>query len=271
MINGENTMTEIRFEQTEWNNITEFIGSYFAELGYCNDLFHNSMMLGGTAYAVLADNEICGFFSLADSWEGGRMITSFYISHEKRRYSAEILEKVCSEYDAAAVLAASNDAHLVSIAFEKMRACGTSFDMQAYNFVYGKPSVKADYGMDCMEQVTSEEFEQMNELTEKQWDGCFDSADYQFWKIVKNGFTLGYGAIGKMPYNSKCVDVGNFTLPEYRREGVGRSMIINLSQIAEKQGFTPVAGCWYGNKESILTLKSSGYIPENRIFYIRFK
>ncbi len=264
-------MTEIKSEQTEWNNISGLIQDYFTELRYCNDLFHNSMMLDGTAYAVLADGKVCGFFSLMNSWENGMMITSFYISHEKRRYSAEVLETICSEYDITAALVASNDYHFVSIAFEKMRSCGTSFDMQAYNFVYGEPSADAGYGMDCMEQVTSEEFEQMNDLTEKQWDGCFGSEDYQFWKIVKNGFTLGYGAIGKMPYNSKCVDVGNFTLPEYRRKGVGRSMIINLSRIAEKQGYMPVAGCWYGNRESILTLKSSGYIPENRIFYVRFK
>lgn len=264
-------MTEIKFEQTEWNDISELIQEYFTELGYCNDLFHNSMMLGGTVYVVHADGRICGFFSLMDSWEGGKMITSFYISHEKRRYSADILDTVCAEHDITAALVASNDYHFISIAFKKMRSCGTSFDMQAYNFVYGEPSVNAEYGMDCMEQVMSEEYGQMNELTEKQWDGCFDSADYQFWKIVKDGVTMGYGAIGKMPYNSKCVDVGNFTLPEYRRKGIGRSMIINLSRIAKEQGYTSVAGCWYGNKESIPTLKSSGYIPENRIFYVRFK
>lgn len=264
-------MKDVFFKSTEWNSISELIEEYFTELGYYNDAFHNSMMTGGTPYAVFINNELSGFFSVADSWEDGKMITSFYICHKKRRYSADILDSVCSEYDITATLVASNDSHLISIAFEKMKALGTSFEMQAYNFTYSEPDVKADYGMDCMEKVTDDEFDKMNELTEKQWDGCFDSDDFQFWKIVKDGVTLGYGAICKMPYNKKNVDVGNFTLPEYRQKGVGRSMIINLSQIALSQGFTPVAGCWYYNKESILTLKSSGYIPQNRIFYIRFK
>lgn len=264
-------MEKIKIELTEWSNITQFILRYFEELSWNNDLFHNSMMLDGTAYSVFIDNIECGFFSLMDSWESGKMLTSFYISPEKRRYSEEIFESVCSRYDISAALAASNDHHFISIAFEKMHFLGTSFEMQAYNFVYGEPAVKAVYGMEYMEEVFPEEFEQMNELTEKQWDGCFSSDDYQFYKIVKSGKVLGYGAIGKMRYNSVCVDVGNFTLPEYRQEGVGRSMIINLSNIALNQGYKPVAGCWYGNKNSVLTLKSSGYIPENRIFYIRLK
>lgn len=264
-------MIEIKFKSTGWNSITEFIEEYFTELGYCNDLFHNNIMTDGTAYSVFINGENCGFFSLMDSWENGKMITSFYVRHEKRRYSAEILDAVCSECDITAVLVPSNDYHLVSIAFEKMNSLGTSFEMQAYNFVYGEPFKDSSYGMDCMKQVTSKEFEEMNKLTQEQWNGCYDSENYQFYKIVKDDITFGYGAIGRMQYNSKNVDVGNFTLPEHRQKGVGRSMIINLSRIAINQGFIPVAGCWYGNKESILTLKSSGYIPENRIFYIRLK
>lgn len=73
-----------------------------------------------------------------------------------------------------------------------------------------------------------------------------------------------------MNYNQKNVDVGNYVLPEHRRKGVGRSILINLSKLAIQQGFIPVAGCWYGNKESVATLISSGMIPENRIFYVRF-
>lgn len=74
-----------------------------------------------------------------------------------------------------------------------------------------------------------------------------------------------------MDYNKKNVDIGNYVLPEHRRKGVSRSILINLGKIALEQGFIPVAGCWYGNTESIATLTSAGYIPENRIFYVRFK
>lgn len=98
------------------------------------------------------------------------------------------------------------------------------------------------------------------------------------WDEIQDLYTdyfdeLGYknDSFHKMINNQKNVDVGNFTLPQHRRKGVGRSIMINLSKIAIQQGLIPVAGCWYGNTESISTLTSSGFIPENRIFYIRFR
>lgn len=85
------------------------------------------MMIGGTSHIIFIDNELSGFFSVADSWGDDKMITSFYICHKKKRYSADIFDFVCSEYDIIAVLVASNDSHLISIAFEKMKVLGTSF------------------------------------------------------------------------------------------------------------------------------------------------
>ena len=89
--------------------------------------------------------------------------------------------------------------------------------------------------------------------------------------MMFDGETLGYGSIGKLSHNQKNVDVGNFTLPQHRKKGVGRSIIMNMSKIAINEGFVPVAGCWYGNAESIATLTSSGFVAENRIFYVRFR
>lgn len=82
---------------------------------------------------------------------------------------------------------------------------------------------------------------------------------------------LKYGSIIPLAFNKNSADIGNFTLPEYRMNGVGRSLIIHLSEIAKSQNLTPVCGCWYGNTESIATLQSSGFIPNSRIFYIKFK
>ncbi|RII33675.1 hypothetical protein D2A34_18290 [Clostridium chromiireducens] len=74
-----------------------------------------------------------------------------------------------------------------------------------------------------------------------------------------------------MKNNQKNVDVDNFRLPQHRRKGIGRSIMINLSKFAISQGLIPIAGCWHGNTESIEPLISSGLIPENRIFYVRFR
>ncbi len=199
------------------------------------------------------------------------MFRAFYIVESKRRYSIEIFAEIIKKYDIAAALVASNDSHFVSLAFEKMKEMKTDFDMQAFNFIYGNPDRAAEYGMDCFFIVMPEDYKTMNKLTENQWSDLIDNCKNQFYVIKSDDEILGYGSMATLNYNDRCVDVGNFTLPKHRKKGVGRSMIINLSKTAIEQGKNPVAGCWYGNKESITTLQSSGFIPENRIFYIRFK
>lgn len=263
-------MNTITVQKINWSEIQNLITDYYTELGYQNDGFHNGMMIEGEPYLIICNEEKVGFFSVGDSWDNGKMLRGFYVIPSKRRFSIEAFNQIMNEFQIEAALVASNDAHFVGLAFEKMNALKTSFDMQAFNFTYGEPAREAEFGMECVEEVKPDEYERMNELTEQQWDDCFENENFKFYKIISNNETLGYGGMGKLTYNQKNVDIGNFVLPQHRKKGVGRSIIINLSRIAIQQGLTPVAGCWYGNKESIATLTSSGLIPENRIFYVRF-
>lgn len=259
----------ITSKKVQWKDIQNLIDRYFGELGYKNDGFHSDIIFEGDPYIIEHNEEIIGFFSLGSSWDDGKMFRAFYILPECRNLSIGVFQLLMGEFEVEAVLVASNDSHLISLSFEKMNALKTGFDMQAFNFVYGAPERKAEFERDTLSRVT--DFTEMNSLTEKQWEGMFENDNNQFY-VMKNGKDiLGYGSICSMGYNKKNVDIGNYVLPEHRRKGVGRSLLINLGKIALEQGLVPVAGCWYGNTESIATLTSAGYIPENRIFYVRFK
>lgn len=264
-------MENINFQKSNWDELLDLTTAYFTELGYKNDSFFYSNIFDNESYKIILDDVPCGFFSMGISWDKLRMLYAFYITPDKRGISDKILDDILEKMDIQAAFVVSNDQHFVSLAFEKMNALGTGFEMQAYNFVYGKPSREAEYSMEHLFEVQPDEYETMNSLTEGQWDGCFGDPDFSFYAIRHEGKTLGYGAYGKMKYNDKYVDVGNFTLPEHRQKGVGRSLIINISKLVIKQGLIPAAGCWYGNKNSIMTLKSSGFIPENRLFKVKFR
>lgn len=263
-------MNNIKVNKIKWTEIENLINDYFEELGYINDNFHNFIMFDGEPYTINLENEVIGFFSVGNSWDNGKMFRSFYIIPLKRRVSIEVFNKLIKDFNIEAALVASNDSHFISLSFEKMNELKGSFDMQAFNFIYGEPSRKAEYDIDCITEITGEECEKMISLTGDQWEGCLEDKNFKFYALKSNNKILGYGSIAKMKHNNKNVDVGNYTLPEYRIKGVGRSLIINLCKIAINQGYAPVAECWHGNKESVLTLTSSGLIPENRIFYVRF-
>lgn len=264
-------MNQITTKKTNWIELVSMLTEYFAELGYKNDGFHNSMIFDGDAYIIYLDGQTAGFFSIGNSWDKGKMFRGFYLYPKERNKSMEIFQALAMEYQIEAALVASNDAHFIGLAFEKMKAMKATFDMQAFNFIYGEPLRTAEYGIEYLTEVKPDEFQYVASLTDGQWESCFGDLAYKFYAIKSGEEVLGFGSIGKMKFNQRNVDLGNFTLPKYRRKGIGRSLMIHMSKIALSQGFFPTAGCWYGNRESILTLKSSGFIPENRIFYVRFK
>lgn len=261
---------KFEYTKTEWDALSELIQQYHFYLDWKNDGFHNSMMFGGQAYRITQNGEAAGFFSLGEAWEGGNMLCGFYLKPEVRGAAAEFFAELIDALPVKSVLVPSNDQLLVSLAFEQMHQRKTDFEMQAYNFTYAEPKRPAEFGIETFSEITPAEYETADKLTEGQWTGCFGDPDFRFFAIRQDGEVLGYGAIAKMKYHTKYVDIGNFTLPQHRQKGVGRSMLIHLSSIAREQKLIPTAGCWYYNKESIPTLKSAGYLPENRLFYVKF-
>ena len=88
------------------------------------------------------------------------------------------------------------------------------------------------------------------------------------YRVEKDGKTLGYGAVALRRLDRECVDVGNYVLPEARRQGVGRSILIQLAFAALARGLRPTAGCAYTNEASYRTLVSAGFLPNARLFNI---
>ena len=263
-------MENWNFKETNWNTFNSLKDAYLRLLAQKNDGFHADMLFGAIPYLMETDGCPAGFFALQDGWDGGKMLTGFYLEKAYTPSAQDLFSRIMAEFNVTAALVASNDALFVALAFEKMNALGTSFVMQAYNFTFGLPARPAEFGPECLVPVQSSEYEKMNKLTDGQWDGCFDNPSFRYFALKKDGETLGYGSIFPVLGDETRMDIGNFTLPQHRRKGVGRSLLINLAQIALSEGKTPVAGCWYGNKESIPTIKSSGFLPETRLFYVKF-
>lgn len=263
-------MKTIAYQKTAWDKLEPMVRDFYAELGRKNDAFHNRLIFKNDAYVITADGAEAGFFSLGASWDNGRMLCAFYLVPAERVWCVEYFRQIVKELDIQAAIPASNDDLFLSLAFERMHKLNTNFEMQAYHFTYGPADRPAEYSADCLEEVPAASYPEMDRITEGQWKDCIGSPDYRFYRLVSEGKTLGYGGIGRLRCNEMTADIGIYTMPEYRLQCVGRSLVIHLSQIALDEGLTPVTGCWYGNKASIPTLKSAGYKPENRLFYIRF-
>ena len=62
------------------------------------------------------------------------------------------------------------------------------------------------------------------------------------------------------------VDIGMYVDPALRRRGVGSSILALTARDVLAQGRTPVAGCWWKNWASRVTLEAAGLMCAGTIF-----
>ncbi|MGB4659237.1 MAG: GNAT family N-acetyltransferase [Mobilitalea sp.] len=265
-------MKNFVLKETTWNNIDQLKNEYLDYLKNTPDGFLDSAIYESIPNEIENDDrEKIGFFTTGKFWNGDTLLTAFYLKSKYYRYAQQLFTKVLKEYKIDRAFVTSWDELLVSLAFEKMKELNTSFEMQAYFFSQReKDTVRpAEYSMDCIEKVDNEGYLNMNELTDSEWSDEQGKPAYEFYKLTSDGAIMGYGMIYRHFLNN-AADIGNYTVKEYRRKGVGRSMIMGLSQLMEQKGIMPLVGCWYYNKESLYTLTSSGYVTPTRLFNVSF-
>ena len=86
-----------------------------------------------------------------------------------------------------------------------------------------------------------------------------------------DGMFMGTGHIARSPFNRSWGAVGMYTAPGFRRTGVGRSMILFLTEITKEMGLTPICGCYCQNHASRRTLESCGYASRTRYLNLYFE
>jgi GNAT superfamily N-acetyltransferase len=68
-----------------------------------------------------------------------------------------------------------------------------------------------------------------------------------------------------------AASIGMSVHPDFRRKGVGRSIIMHLADICREKGVTPHCGCWYYNHNSKATSESAGFVAQTRLLNVFFK
>lgn len=106
---------------------------------------------------------------------------------------------------------------------------------------------------------------------------CRDFLD-QYERRIANGelFTyyrgavlLGIGVVEKSKMIKGLASIGMFVNEAYRKQGIGRAIILQLRKWCDKQGIKPVSGCWYYNEASKRTLESAGMVTKTRLLKIK--
>jgi hypothetical protein len=229
-------------------------------LAHPGDSFLPSMQLAGRSAEIMINGTSVGVVTVAD---GVLVLCTLY--REAKKYDRQVVELAIRSFEATKAFAASWDGHHIELfgAFARETAS------QAYQLELLDPDhlvLPADPVGEVTLAVATEAdlpyltgVDFIDDYTEPLAAGRVRIAR-------RNSVPVGIGLVAPHPLNETVVDLGMFTDPTVRRQGVGRTIIALSARECLDRGQTPVAGCWYANWPSRPTLEAAGLTCVGTIF-----
>ncbi len=247
-------------KKCQFHEIQPLIQEYTQSLSSPFDSFLEEHILSSEFYAILDSAQAIGYFAIHDN----QLLTQFYIQRPYLMYAQELFAQVIVSHGVKTLYVPTCDELFVSLALDADYPIGK----QAYFFQDSGLNVPENESLEGDEfaPATQDDRIPMQEM-------CGDFLD-QYERRIANGelFTyrrgsvlLGVGVLEKSKMLHGLASIGMFTNEAYRRQGIGRNLILKLKSWCYNHRLEPVCGCWYYNEASKKTLESAGMVTKTRL------
>ncbi len=226
-------------------------------LDWSGDSFMADQWLGGEHRAVVVDGEAVGVTGWSEA--GLSLLT---LSLAARRHDRQVAEAVLRESGARTAYVASWDAHHHAV----LGAFATGIASQAYQFrLVDRDDLREPVTGLSVRPATAEDLPWLAST------GFQDDYVQYLDRDALSVALLDQGEAGiavHVPHAlaDDVVDIGMYVDPALRRRGVGSSILALTARDVLTQGRTPVAGCWWRNWASRVTLETAGLTCAGTIF-----
>ena len=245
------------------SSITEsqpLFDAYLATLTGVNDDFWEGHILKSKVYRIIFRDETIGLCGVCDN----ENLTFFHIRHNLLRHAQPALSAALETLNPQYSYAPTNDEPLLSLCMDRHAKIG----MQAYFFTYcddGAAAVRPpEYPRELLAVAAPGD-----EADILDSEGVAENiALGKYYVMRKNGVFLGQGFFNRLTLAPGAASIGMSVHPDFRRRGVGRSVIMHMAAICRERGVTPYCGCWYYNHSSKATLESAGFVTRTRLLKI---
>ena len=243
--------SKIRFIDASNESVRPMIEAHIRSLAFPFEGYVESMLDNCRKLAVLFQNLLIGYAGITDDF-----IDFFYVALPYFNIAPKALEQLTQETGIARIMVRTNDPMLLSLVSEwdyttNKYACWfidagriAQPDVPVKNAVFRKAELS---DLDIIEENS---------------DGFFDDDDLESWisggwiyKLEQSGEHLGYGIINHEKYNPHTASIGMYCIKRHRRKGVAQTILWHLKEIVYARGRSPVAGCWYYNTLSRMSLE----------------
>jgi GNAT superfamily N-acetyltransferase len=251
--------SEMIMKECAIDDIQALINEYIQELSSPIDSFLEEHIIASTFYRIQVESAEVGYYAI----HGEQLLTQFYIHPSYQMHSQALFSQVLDRHEVKSLFVPTCDELFVSLALDK----DFKIEKQAYFFQDSQANMECSISEDeVFRPAILDDLEQIKET-------CSDFLDQYEPRIVNGGiFTyyrgsllLGIGVVEKSKMMAGLASIGMFTHEAYRKQGIGRFIILQLKKWCKQQGIKPVSGCWYYNHASKRTLESAGMVTKTRL------
>ena len=252
---------DIRFFEADIESNSAFIEKYKKQISIPYDDFLEDFIIESELYSIELGSQKCGFFGI-----NNKRLTILYIDDIYFSKGIRIFEKIKNTYELKEAFIPTTDIAAISIILENYK----EINIQALHFSDTARSVRpAEFGKEYFKLAKMENLTEIQGFAVDFLDNYEEAIETKaLYVLEKENEILGIGIVVRNKIMENCISIGVLTKESKRKLGVGRSIVLHLKSIAYELGLTPVAGCWYYNTESRLTLESAGYITKSKLLRV---
>ena len=250
-------MKHIKFVKSSIQGTNSLLRKYLQSLTGVVDDFWEEHILTADIYLIQKEEKAVGCFAIHSKDK----ITMFYIQHEDFHMAQDVFKKILSCFCIQTALVATCDPLFLNLCLDFHK----KIELQAYFFKHSGNNVRPqEYSRDLLRlAVPGDEVDILDSenVTE-------NIALGKYYVMRENGVFIGQGFFNMQTLIPGAASIGMSVHPDFRRKGVGRSIIMHLADICREKGVTPHCGCWYHNHNSKATLESAGFVAQTRLLNV---
>lgn len=254
--------------KTDYDGVMQLFREYQKTLSGVCDEFWETHILRSDFYTITIEGDPAGYFAVYEKTK----LTQFFLSDEYLNLAQAVFERLLAEYSIQTAFVATCDELFLSLCMD----CHKKIEMQAYFFDGSVPwDVRLpEFGRACLLPVSPEELTEVKAVSDDFFEEVSEDdllrKRTMLYRLSKGSETLGFGILVPGILLTQYASIGMITLEPYRRRGVGRSILLHLADLCRENGLLPIAGCWYGNRNSKRTLESAGFSSKTRLLNVSF-
>jgi GNAT superfamily N-acetyltransferase len=248
-------------KECQFNEIQYLIQEYMDTLSSPFDSFYEEHVIRSTFYSLSLESQEIGYYAIHNQ----QLLTQFYIRPAYLKHAQKIFAEVLESRDLKSLFVPTCDELFLSLAVDMETF---TLNKQAYFFQDSLAAIsESSSGNIIFDLATAKDLPLIKlvcgDFLEDQYDGMQGKGE--LFTYYRESELLGIGVMQKSTLLLGYASIGMFTNEQFRKQGIGRDIIIRLKAWCYNHQLKPICGCWYYNEASKCTLESAGMVTRTRL------